>query len=470
MIKQNMKHFNRLFVILDMMLIGLSLIISWYIRFKSGLLPIDSGYLSFREYMRVIVLVLPTYLILYNFFNLYSPHRTKSLIDELGNILKANLIGILGFITYLYIFNNIHYSRWVIILFFLITITLCYIERILLRIMLRKYRKSNKNLRHIVLVGLSDLSIEYSKKIQINRHWGYVIEGMFDEYVNRNFINLYKKTVPVLGKIKDIEGYLQTHDIDEVVITLNLKDYIHLENTVEICEKQGVLTRIIPDYYKVIPTRPYIEDIDGLPMISIRKIPLNDVVNKTVKRGIDIVVSLFGLIILSPFFLVISLIIKSEGKGPIIYKQTRIGLNRTEFVMYKFRSMVPQKKKQEKIAWTTKDDPRVTKFGRFIRKTSIDEFPQLINVLKGDMSLIGPRPERPQFVEKFKEEIPKYMVKHQVRPGMTGWAQVHGWRGDTSIKKRIEYDLYYIENWSLKLDIKILLMTFFKGFFNTNAY
>ena len=188
------------------------------------------------------------------------------------------------------------------------------------------------------------------------------------------------------------------------------------------------------------------------------------------KRLIDTVLSLIALIILSPLLLITALAVKISSPGPVLFKQERVGRNKQTFYMYKFRSMEVQPPEEEKKAWTVKNDPRVTNFGRFMRKTSIDELPQLFNVLKGDMSLVGPRPERPQYVEKFREEIPRYMIKHQVRPGMTGWAQVNGYRGDTSIRKRIEHDLYYIENWTLGLDIKILFLTVFKGFINKNAY
>ena len=198
--------------------------------------------------------------------------------------------------------------------------------------------------------------------------------------------------------------------------------------------------------------------------------PLTNTFNAIVKRIVDIFGSIVGIILSSPIMLITAILVKCTSKGPVIYKQERVGLHNKKFMMYKFRSMAVQEAKDEKTKWTTKGDARVTKVGRIIRGTSIDELPQLFNILFGDMSLVGPRPERPFFVEKFKEEIPRYMVKHQVRPGLTGWAQVNGLRGDTSIKKRIEYDLYYIENWTLGFDFKIIFLTFFKGFINKNAY
>ena len=236
------------------------------------------------------------------------------------------------------------------------------------------------------------------------------------------------------------------------------------------CEKSGVHTKFIPDYNNMIPTRPYTEDLEGLPVINIRHVPLNNLFNKSVKRIVDMFGALVAIGLFSPVMLLTAVIIKITSPGPLIYCQERVGLHNRPFKMYKFRSMEVQAPAAEKSRWTTPNDSRVTPIGRFIRKTSIDEMPQLFNVLMGEMSLVGPRPERPFFVDKFKEEIPRYMIKHQVRPGMTGWAQVNGYRGDTSITKRIEHDLYYIENWTLGLDFKILFLTFFKGFINKNAY
>ena len=237
-----------------------------------------------------------------------------------------------------------------------------------------------------------------------------------------------------------------------------------------VCEKSGVHTKFIPDYNSVIPTRPYTEDLMGLPVINIRYVPLSNNSNKVIKRAMDVVGSVCGIVVLSPVLLLLAALVKISSPGPVIFKQERVGLHSKPFYMYKFRSMEQQSEEEEKKAWTVRDDPRVTGIGKFMRRTSLDELPQLFNILKGDMSLVGPRPERPLFVERFREEIPRYMVKHQVRPGLTGWAQVNGFRGDTSIKKRIDCDIYYIENWTIGFDIKIIFLTFFTGFVNKNAY
>ena len=293
------------------------------------------------------------------------------------------------------------------------------------------------------------------------------MRGILDE--NREWGTEYRG-VKVIGTPRDLKDILELNTLDEIAITLSLNEYKNLEEIVAACEKSGVHTKFIPDYNNIIPTIPQMEDLQGLPIINIRRVPLTNMFNATIKRIVDIFGALVAIVIFSPLMLATVALIKLTSPGPIIFSQERVGLHNRPFKMYKFRSMEVQNPSSEKSKWTTPNDPRVTSVGRFIRKTSIDEMPQFFNILKGDMSLVGPRPERPFFVERFKEEIPRYMVKHQVRPGLTGWAQVNGYRGDTSITKRIEHDLYYIENWTLGFDFKILFLTIFKGFINKNAY
>ena len=273
----------------------------------------------------------------------------------------------------------------------------------------------------------------------------------------------------VFAHLKDeekLERILEGNELDEVVIALRAEDYGKLERIVDVCEKAGVHTKMIPDFGNVISTRPYIEDVQGIPVIHVRRVPLNIMRNRAAKRAVDLIGATVAIILFSPVMLLTVLVVALTEEGSVIYRQERVGLHNQVFYMYKFRSMIMQDEEKEKAEWSTRNDPRITPVGKLIRRTSIDELPQLFNVLKGEMSLVGPRPERPQFVQKFRDEIPRYMVKHQVRPGMTGWAQINGYRGNTSIEKRIEYDLYYIENWTMVFDMKILILTIFKGFFD----
>ena len=272
--------------------------------------------------------------------------------------------------------------------------------------------------------------------------------------------------VKVLGRINNLSVILPENKLDEIAITLGLNEYFRLEEIVAMCEKSGVHTQFVPDYHNIIPTKPYTEDLQGLPVINIRYVPLSNTFNAMLKRIVDIFGALVAIILFSPVMLFSCIMIKLTSPGPLIYRQTRVGLHNKPFEMYKFRSMEVQTEEKEKKAWTVKNRPACDGIWKIHAPYQLDELPQLFNILKGDMSLVGPRPERPFFVEKFREEIPRYMVKHQVRPGLTGWAQVNGYRGDTSIRKRIDCDLYYIENWSIGLDIKIIFLTFFKGFIN----
>ena len=472
MIKDNQQHFNRLQVVMDAVVVIVSYAFAWWLKFSSGFVDKEIGVLSFEFYMRALILIVPLYILLYYAFNLYTPKRVQGRRLEFSNIVLANTVGLLilmaGFFLALSYSEQLkNFSRSMFIYFFMINIILEEIERLMIRAFLRSICKNGYNQKHILLVGYSKAAEQYIDRIKQNPQWGYNIRGILDDNIARG--TMYKG-VKVIGSVGNLSYILPENKLDEIAITLGLEEYYKLEKIVAECEKSGVHTKFIPDYGNIIPTRPYTEDLLGLPVINIRYVPLSNTFNALIKRLTDIIGSIICIIIFSPIMLTSAVLVKMTSKGPLIFKQERVGLHNKPFQMYKFRTMYVQTEEEEKKGWTQKNDPRVTSVGRFLRKTSLDEFPQLFNVLKGDMSLVGPRPERPQYVEKFREEIPRYMIKHQVRPGMTGWAQVNGYRGDTSIRKRIEHDLYYIENWTLGLDIKILFLTVFKGFINKNAY
>ena len=466
MIKDNQKYFNRLHVWLDMFITIISYIIAWWLRlvvFSDE----GAGVLSQETYFGALLLIVPVYMVLYSVLNLYKSKRYSSTIREVFDIVRANSIGVLLFFVALYIINEPNFSRSMIFIFGSINTSLMILMRSFIRMGLRNVRKKGYNRKYILLVGYSRAAEEYIDRIMANPEWGYVVRAILDDTVPAG--TLYRG-VKVVGRIDNLYYVLPENKLDEIAITLSLKDYDRLEEIVAFCEKSGVHTKFVPDYNSVIPTRPYTEDLFGLPVINIRRVPLTNTLNWVVKRFVDIIGAIVAIIIFSPIMIVSAILIKASGDGPVIFSQERVGLHNKTFKMYKFRTMMVQDSKEEKKAWTTKNDPRVTKIGRILRKTSLDEVPQFFNILKGDMSLVGPRPERPFFVDKYKEEIPRYMVKHQVRPGLTGWAQVNGYRGDSSIRKRIDHDIYYIENWSLGFDIKIMFLTFFSGFINKNAY
>lgn len=468
--KSQNEQLNRVFLPIDAIIVALSYLLAWlvviYLREN-----LTVGVLPSNIYFAALIIIVPLFLILYTIFGLYRVNRTFGIFAEFTRILESNILGLLIINTILFVgsknpyFSN--FSRIMIFTFGVFNVILEFLARNFVRLLLRVFRKKGFNQKHILLVGYSDAAFKFIDKINKNPGWGYHIFGIVDD--NHKIDSDYRN-VKVIDRINNLKQLIDTNDFDEVIITLGLNEYDKLKYVVSICEKSGIHTKFIPDYGTIIPTKPVTEDFDGMPVINIRAVPLQNLFNRFIKRTIDIFGSIFGIILFSPVFIFLSIAIKLTSKGPIIFKQERVGLHNKVFTMYKFRSMIEQTDEEEKKAWTVKNDPRTTKIGAFIRKISFDELPQFFNVLFGDMSLVGPRPERKQFVEEFKETIPRYMIKHQVRPGMTGWAQINGLRGDTDIEKRIQYDIWYIENWTLGLDIKILLLTPFFGFVNKNAY
>lgn len=469
MIKDNQKLFNRLHLVVDAIVVAISYLLAWYLKFATGFSQENPtvGTLDKDTYFSALWFLVPLYVVLYYVFNMYAPKRATMRRYELFGIFKANTVGIVIFMMILFLVEQYDLSRSMLAIFYALNLVLTTLVRSLIRTILQVFRRKGYNQKYVLLVGYSTAAEEYITRINQNPQWGYVIRGILDDTVPRG--TMYKG-VKVVGGIDNLKYILPENKLDEIAITIALKDYEKLAEIVDVCEKFGVHTKFIPDYNSLVPSNPYTEDVLGLPVINIRYVPLNNAINQFVKRSTDILGALIGIILSSPIMLICAIAVKLTSEGPIIFKQERVGLHNKPFKMYKFRSMVVQKVTDEEHGWTTKDDARVTKVGKFLRKTSIDELPQLFNILLGEMSLVGPRPERPQFVDKFKEEIPRYMIKHQVRPGLTGWAQVNGLRGDTSIRKRIEFDLFYIENWTFSLDIKIMFMTVFKGFMNKNAY
>ena len=469
MIKDNQKELNNVYVILDAVLIALAYFIAWALMKLGDSTAIT---LSPQFYFSMLIIIIPVYLILNAFNGMYDSKQIIGRRKELINICISNVIGLLIFTLVFYLGSKnpylYNFSRRLIIYFHILVVVFEILERYAIRFILRNITQSGLNNKEILLVGYSRAAEGFIDRLLRNPGWGYDIRGILDDHCELGY---EYKGIAVVGTVKDLSKTLESaKDLDEIAITLSLNDYDYLEDIVNECEKSGVHTKFIPDYNDIIPTIPQIEDVQGLPVINIRRLPLAEAKHSAPKRLVDILGSAFCIILFSPIMLITIIAIKLTSKGPIFYAQERVGKHGKVFKMYKFRSMKVQDEDEEKTEWTTQDDPRVTGIGKIIRKTSIDEMPQFWNILKGDMSLIGPRPERPFFVEKFRDEIPHYMIKHQVRPGLTGWAQVNGLRGDTSIQERIKYDLYYIENWTFSFDIKILFLTVFKGFINKNAY
>jgi Undecaprenyl-phosphate glucose phosphotransferase len=459
MIKENQKILNALFAAIDAAICFGSMTLAFYLHFSHYS---HSGYLEIDYYINLQKYIIPAYFLLYHYFELHDSFRHKSLLSEIGKIIQANTVGIVFIFLLVFFLKEVHISRMVVLLFGIINTAFSSLFRFSLRKILRKMRAKGFNLKHLLIVGWNEVSAEFYDKITSNHSLGYEIVG----YLDHSKAYTAGRKIAYAGGFHSLPILLNNKEIDEVVVSLDPNEFSELGYIIDECEKAGVKSTLLPFYIKYLPTRPYIDEVEGMPLINIRRVPIDNILNSFSKRLFDIVCSALALILLSPLMLLTAVGVKISSPGPIIYKQERIGKNKRPFQMYKFRSMKVSDGNSDMTTWGTKHDDRRTKFGAFIRKYSIDELPQLWNVLKGDMSLVGPRPERPYFVDKFKDEIPLYMLKHLMRPGITGWAQVNGWRGDTSIEERIKCDIYYIENWTFLFDIKILLLTVFKGFIN----
>lgn len=387
--------------------------------------------------------------------HLYDASRLRGLWQRCRIILVGNALGILVLEALLYQFRIVNFSRLVVVLFYLFGTGLLIFKRMLRRWYDRWRHRHGEGFRHILLVGGGKVAGQYLKALEQNPYYGFRVDGYLAACPNPDFSAAY------LGRYDKLDVVLSDPGIDEVVVALDADETNRISKTFAACDKQGVRITMVPFYNDYLPARPTIDTLGSCKLINVRQTPFDNIFNAFIKRFFDIAGSLVLILCTSPIMLAVSVGVKLSSPGPIIFRQQRVGLNKRPFMMYKFRSM--RVNAGEQTGWSTDTDPRKTRFGSLIRKFSLDELPQFFNVLKGDMSLVGPRPEVPFHVEHFKEEIPRYLVRQQVRPGLTGWAQINGLRGDTDIAERIRYDIWYIENWTLALDIKILFRTVFGG-------
>ena len=452
MIQRNQRLLNRLNALSDAGLVLLSYLLATWLwldvisRDQVNLAHIRG--LRSGALLAALIYAAWTVLLLWS-FRIYRTSRTHQARLQTGRILAGNAIALLTAAAGLYLFRLQDFSRGVLAVYFVISSGALIAKRAVLQAVLRYARSRGYNLKHMLVIGGGEMARRYIRNVESRPWLGIHVAGCFP---------------PDEALLSRLEKRLHGVGIDEVILALEPEEVGVTQDVIEVCEKCGTKICVIPFYNDVIPTRPTIDMVGEIKLIQLRTTPLDDPLNAFVKRAFDAAVSLLLLVLLSPLFLVLSIAIKLSSPGPIFFRQERIGLNKTTFVMYKFRSM--KVNDQQDTAWSTSADDRRTRIGALLRKTSLDELPQLFNTLKGDMSLVGPRPEIPYYVEQFRETVPLYMVKYQVRPGMTGWAQVNGYRGDTSIPARVEHDLWYIENWSLGLDLRILFRTAFGGMVN----
>jgi Undecaprenyl-phosphate glucose phosphotransferase len=468
MIRGKERFLTQLYVGIDFIFIQMAFFVAWFFRFY--LLANQPGtYLPLSDYYFWGLLYSIIYILVGYVVALYAPKRKTKFAIEVAKLSQAHLFSMFILLSVLFTVKNVDISRLFLMFYFVANIAIMILYRYIVKQTLRNLRSNGFNKQFIIILGAGSLGKKYYRNVIKHPEYGLEVLGFLDDFRTEHDSNDYIFS-PIKGKIEDLSQILAKNIVDEVVVALPLTAFLKYQQIISICEKAGVRVSIIPDFYDILPATPHFENFGELPMINVRDVPLDEFVNRIFKRVFDIIFSIIAIVLISPALLVITIGVKLTSPGPVIFKQERVGLNRRTFYMYKFRSMKHMPELASNTEWTVDNDPRRTKFGTFLRKTSLDELLQFFNVLKGDMSVVGPRPERPYFVDQFKEEVPKYMIKHHVRPGITGWAQVCGLRGDTSIQDRIDHDIFYIENWTLIFDVKIILRTIVSGFINKNAY
>lgn len=468
MIRRSQGLLTQLYILTDFAVVQLSFLLAWWLKFESGWVPYETP-MPIENYFLWSLIYGAIAIVTGVIVTLYSPKRKKRFADELFKVIQVHFISLFVLISIMFVIKEIDISRVYLAFYLAFNILLTILYRYVLKASLKHFREKGYNRQFVLIVGAGSLGKRFYNNLRQYPELGYEVVGFLDD--NQVWDNLEERHFkPILGKLDDLENILTQELIDDVVLALPLDAHSKYTDIIVQCEKAGVRTLIIPDFFDYLPARPYFDNFAGMPMINVRDIPLDVAGNRLFKRLFDIIFALFAIIIISPILLAVAIGVRCTSPGPIIFRQERVGLNRRNFMMYKFRSMKFQPKTVVDTGWTTENDPRRTRFGTFLRSTSLDELPQFFNVLFGHMSVVGPRPERPYYVEQFRDEIPKYMVKHHVRPGITGLAQSEGLRGDTSIEERINHDIFYIENWTILLDVKIIMKTIRNGFKNNNAY
>jgi len=452
---------------------------AWNLRFENPVVPVVHGVPEFQRYLELLPAVLLIWPIVFYFHGLYQGRRGRSRVDEILTVVVAILLAAILLSTFSAWYRPplvpgssqyFTYSRWFMGLFVALDLLLVSTARMTVRWALQRRALSGHSQQRILVVGAGMLGRDIAKKLQDHRELGLQLVGFLDDDPGKAGATFHG--VPVLGALEDVDRVLEADRIDQVYIALPLEAHKKMLRALERVRSECVEVKLVPDILQYATLKATLEDLDGTPVINLSQVPLQGWTS-LVKRGMDMAISAAGLVVLTfgvPVLPLIALAIWLEDRGPVLYRQERMGLDGRPFMIWKFRSMRIDAEGTTGPVWAIKNDDRRTRLGSFLRRWSIDELPQLWNVLRGDMSLVGPRPERPTFVREFKHKVPQYMLRHRVKAGITGWAQVHGWRGNTSIRKRIQYDLYYIENWSLKLDLKILWMTLRQGLRHHNAY
>ncbi|MHA7965768.1 undecaprenyl-phosphate glucose phosphotransferase [Paenibacillus sp. CAU 1782] len=468
MLRQNQRFLTQLYMLADLGCTLVVFLFAYWLKFESELLAYVKS-VPFSTYLLWGTIYSFSAVLIGFYLKFYSPKRRKNFSFDVLKILQIQSTSFMGLLALLYFSNESNISRQFLLIFFSLNIVFICLYRYIVKVILSSLRRKGYNKRFVLIVGAGSVGRSFYRNLMQRPELGYEALGFLDDFLDQHPLQ-YRSMQPIIGKLDDLAYVIKTQQVDEVIIALPLEAHAKYGQIIQACEHAGVKTLIIPDFFDLLPARPLLDNFAGIPLINVRDVPLDELSNRILKRWFDILFSLTAILLTSPVLLAIAIGIKLTSPGPVLFKQERVGFNRKPFYMYKFRSMNVAPANQGDTQWTVENDPRRTKFGVFLRKTSLDELPQFFNVLLGNMSVVGPRPERPFFVDQFRDEIPKYMIKHQIRPGITGWAQANGLRGDTSIEERIRYDLFYIENWTFIFDLKIIGKTILKGLMNKNAY
>ena len=465
MIERKHEKLAAAYVTFDVAMSLFAMLVAWWLRFDLQLVPLTKGSQQLDVYVELLPLVMAIFPLAFSIQGLYRFRPSRGRAEELIGVVIGTLFGTVvlsGLLLWIRP-HAVDYSRATLALFALCEVVLVMSGRLIVRAVVERRHRAGKDLDRVLIAGSGELAAEVIRRISSHRELGLQIVGYIDGD-RETFVD-----IPRLGALNDVVNVVREHRVDHVFVALPHSSSQENLQLLDTLMRECIATHVVPDLLQFMALRSRVEDIEGLPTINLLETPLAGW-SLVAKRLFDIAIGGLALLLLSPLLALIALLIWLEDRGPILYRQVRMGLDARPFEILKFRSMRVDAESQSGAVWAEKNDSRRTKIGEFIRTWSLDELPQLWNVLRGDMSLVGPRPERPQFVEQFRSEYRHYMLRHKVRAGMTGWAQVNGWRGNTSIRMRIEHDLYYIENWSLLLDLKILLMTVRHGFRHENAY
>jgi Undecaprenyl-phosphate glucose phosphotransferase len=467
MFRQRLLFFRTVLLATDVLLIAFAWLLAYHLRLTSGLIPVWKGVPPLEAYLFPLVYLLPIWVLVSTSLGLYNPRRTFVLAQEGWILCKVSTLCVVCFTAASYLLREIDISRLVLAIFWGMAVTLPWASRMLIPHTLRQLRRNGTYVRRALLIGNDDLAHQVIKTIQEYPEAGLTIVGVLAEQAR--YVGTQLDGLEVMGTQREVGSIIHRERIDQVIIALPFRAYEALEEVLVQVQDEPVEVMLVPDLSRYMNLRCGIEDLGGIPALTLQGSPLYGW-NAVLKRALDLGVAVSALVTFAPFLVVIAMLIKISSRGPVLYRQERMGLDCRPFLLLKFRSMQVGAEPGGVPVWSRKDDPRRTWIGGILRRTSLDELPQLINVLRGEMSLVGPRPERPEFIAEFRRRIPHYMLRHKIQAGMTGWAQIHGFRGDTSIEKRLRYDLEYIQRWSLLFDLKIMALTLVKGFVHKNAH